>query len=64
MKGGRLHRPEPSQIHLAMAATAVAPPIPAPNPIRVEAKHARVGQAGLWLRRCSGPVLLLLDRHL
>ncbi|OQU81240.1 uncharacterized protein LOC8085753 isoform X2 [Sorghum bicolor] len=29
MKGGRLHRPEPPQTHLAMAAAA---PIPAPNP--------------------------------
>jgi hypothetical protein len=32
MKGGRLHRPEPPQTHLAMAAAAAAPPIPAPNP--------------------------------
>uniref|UniRef100_A0A804QVU5 Uncharacterized protein n=1 Tax=Zea mays TaxID=4577 RepID=A0A804QVU5_MAIZE len=31
MKGGRLHRPEPPQTHLAMAAAVAAPPIPAPN---------------------------------
>lgn len=32
MKGGRLHRPEPPQTHLAKAAAAAAAPIPAPNP--------------------------------